>query len=221
MPGTNLTREEAAARAALVTVDTHDVELDVTTGPETFATTSTIRFTCSEPGAETFLDFVGASVESITSTAPSWTPRRLRRQPGAPPRPGRRERRRSRATGRYTNTGEGLHRFVDPVDDEVYLYSQFEVPDSRRMYPVFEQPDLKAGFRFTVTAPAHWQVVSNSPTPEPEPAGEGVATWRFERTPRHLQLHHRARGRPVRRGPRLGDDRAAARSRWASSAAAA
>ena len=69
------------------------------------------------------------------------------------------------ATGRYTNTGEGLHRFVDPVDDEVYLYSQFEVPDSRRMYPVFEQPDLKARFTFTVTAPAHWQVVSNSPTP--------------------------------------------------------
>ncbi len=79
------------------------------------------------------------------------------------------------ATGRYTNTGEGLHRFVDPVDDEVYLYSQFEVPDSRRMYPVFEQPDLKARFTFTVTAPAHWQVVSNSPTPQPEPAGDGHA----------------------------------------------
>ncbi len=86
------------------------------------------------------------------------------------------------ATGRYTNTGEGLHRFVDPVDDEVYLYSQFEVPDSRRMYPVFEQPDLKARFTFTVTAPAHWQVVSNSPTPQPEPAGEGIATWRFAPT---------------------------------------
>ena len=86
------------------------------------------------------------------------------------------------ATGRYTNTGEGLHRFVDPVDDEVYLYSQFEVPDSRRMYPVFEQPDLKARFTFTVTAPAHWQVVSNSPTPQPEPAAEGTATWRFAPT---------------------------------------
>ena len=87
------------------------------------------------------------------------------------------------ATGRYTNTGEGLHRFVDPVDDEVYLYSQFEVPDSRRMYPVFEQPDLKARFAFTVTAPAHWQVVSNSPTPQPEPAARGsVATWHFAPT---------------------------------------
>ncbi len=66
----------------------------------------------------------------------------------------------------------------------MYLYSQFEVPDSRRMYPVFEQPDLKAAFSFTVTAPAHWQVVSNSPTPDPRPAGEGTATWHFSPTPR-------------------------------------
>jgi aminopeptidase N len=82
----------------------------------------------------------------------------------------------------YTNTGEGLHRFVDPVDDEVYLYSQFEVPDSRRMFAVFEQPDLKATFAFTVTAPAEWEVVSNSPTPQPTDAGEGTKTWAFEPT---------------------------------------
>src|SRR5690606_4237941 len=86
----------------------------------------------------------------------------------------------------YTNTGEGLHRLVDPVDDEVYLYSQFEVADSRRVFAVFEQPDLKASFAFTVTAPAHWTVVSNSPTPEPQPASEGGSglTWAFEPTPR-------------------------------------
>ncbi|HEX2247907.1 MAG TPA: aminopeptidase N, partial [Arthrobacter sp.] len=89
----------------------------------------------------------------------------------------------------YMNTGEGLHRFVDPVDNEVYLYSQFEVPDSRRVFAVFEQPDLKAAFRFTVTAPSHWDVISNSPTPEPGAAGsieEGGAasTWDFEPTPR-------------------------------------
>ena len=76
------------------------------------------------------------------------------------------------ATGHYTNTGEGMHRFVDPVDGEVYLYSQFEVPDSRRVFPVFEQPDLKATFAFTVTTPAGWTVRSVSPTPEPVAAGE-------------------------------------------------
>ncbi|HMM93871.1 aminopeptidase N [Phycicoccus sp.] len=185
MPGTNLTRDEAATRSALVTVDTHDVVLDVTASAETFPTTSTIRFSCSTPGAETFLDFVGASVESITvngaelDPATHYADSRVRLT-------GLAEQNEVvvRATGRFTNTGEGLHRFVDPVDDEVYLYTQFEVPDSRRMYPVFEQPDLKAEFGFTVTAPAHWQVVSNSPTPQPLPAGKGTATWAFERTPR-------------------------------------
>ena len=59
---------------------------------------------------------------------------------------------------RYSNTGEGLHRFVDPVDDEVYLYSQFETADAKRMFACFDQPDLKATFDVTVTAPAHWEV---------------------------------------------------------------
>ena len=88
------------------------------------------------------------------------------------------------ASGKYTNTGEGLHRFVDPVDGEVYLYTQFEVPDSRRMFAVFEQPDLKATFSFNITAPAYWKVVSNSPTPEPHELREGVSVWNFEPTPR-------------------------------------
>ena len=62
---------------------------------------------------------------------------------------------------RYSNTGEGLHRFVDPVDDETYLYSQFETADAKRMFACFDQPDLKATFDIRVTAPKHWRVVSN------------------------------------------------------------
>jgi aminopeptidase N len=89
----------------------------------------------------------------------------------------------------YMNTGEGLHRFVDPVDHEVYLYTQFEVPDSRRMFAVFEQPDLKASFTFTFIAPSHWDIVSNSPTPVPVetiPGTDGGArsVWEFTPTPR-------------------------------------
>ncbi|MEO6789772.1 MAG: M1 family aminopeptidase, partial [Ornithinibacter sp.] len=185
MPGTNLTREEAAARAALISLDRHDVEIDVTTGPQTFSTRSTIHFSCTEPGAESFVDFIGASVEEIVVNGTMLDPSehvadgRVRLTALAADNVVT-----IAGTGRYSRTGEGLHRFVDPVDEEVYLYSQFEVPDSRRMYPVFEQPDLKATFTFTVTAPAHWQVVSNSPTPEPEPAGEGTATWAFARTGR-------------------------------------
>ena len=79
----------------------------------------------------------------------------------------------------YMNTGEGLHRFVDPVDSEVYLYTQFETADARRMYACFEQPDLKATFQLTVTAPEHWQVVSNYPG-----AKKSASVWEFEPTPR-------------------------------------
>src|SRR4030095_13656145 len=67
----------------------------------------------------------------------------------------------------YRHTGEGLHRFVDPVDGRIYCYSQFEVPDARRVYTTFEQPDLKAPYTFTVTAPSHWKVVSNAHSPHP------------------------------------------------------
>ncbi len=69
----------------------------------------------------------------------------------------------------YSNTGEGLHRFVDPVDNEVYLYSQFETADAKRMFACFDQPDLKATFDVTVTAPEHWQVISNGATASTEP----------------------------------------------------
>jgi aminopeptidase N len=183
MPGTNLTAVEAAARATLVSVTEQHVTLDLTTSDSTFATTSRIAFTCAHPGASTWIDFVGASIEKVTLNGvelpAAYEDGRVTIAGLAADNVLVIE-----ATGKYTNTGEGLHRFVDPVDDEVYLYSQFEVPDSRRMYPVFEQPDLKAEFTFTVTAPAHWQVVSNSPTPEPVAVREGVARWEFTPTER-------------------------------------
>ncbi|WP_076259089.1 aminopeptidase N [Intrasporangium flavum] len=189
MPGKNLTREEAAARAAVLRVDSYDVRLDLTTGPETFRTVTTARFACSEPGTDTFIDLIADSVERVTLNGADLDAAQLFADSRvALPGLAADNELTIEATGRYTNTGEGLHRFVDPVDNEVYLYTQFEVPDSRRMYAVFEQPDLKASFAFTVTAPAHWKIISNSPTPQPEPAGvaDGVekATWTFAPTPR-------------------------------------
>ncbi|WP_281964701.1 aminopeptidase N [Serinicoccus marinus] len=194
MPGTNLTRDEAAARSALIRCESYDVALDLTRGAETFATSSTVRFTCTSPGESTWIDFVGASVERVVlngtelDPATAWVDSRI-----ALPELKESNELVVEATGTYMNTGEGLHRFVDPADGEVYLYTQFEVPDSRRMYAVFEQPDLKATFAFTVTAPAHWQVISNEPTPEPTAVADGTdgqnddrgaATWAFPVTPR-------------------------------------
>ena len=189
MPGKNLTRDEARERAALLSVAAYDVALDLTTGPTTFRTRSTVTFAASVDGASTFIDLIVASVEQMTLNGESLDPAThfdgVRIQLPAL-RAGQNELTID-ATGVYMNTGEGLHRFVDPVDDEVYLYTQFEVADCRRMFAVFEQPDLKATYAFTVTAPAHWQVISNEPTPEPVATGmvEGVlsSTWTFAPTP--------------------------------------
>jgi aminopeptidase N len=184
VPGENLTRSEAEERAALVTVHDYDVVLDVTVGPEVFRSTTTVRFDATA-GASTFIDAITAAVHSVTLNGVELDPAEV--SDGVRiqlPDLAAQNELVVEATGRYMNTGEGLHRFVDPVDGEVYLYTQFEVPDSRRMFAVFEQPDLKAAFRFTLTAPAHWEVVSNSPTPEPVDTGEGAKTWAFEPTPR-------------------------------------
>src|SRR6195952_3566009 len=180
MPGENLTRVEAEERAALVQPSAYEVELDLTRGAEIFGSTTTVRFT-GTPGASTFIDAITRTVHSVTLNGASLDPAEV--SDGVRIRLSDLQAENELvvvADALYTNTGEGLHRFVDPVDDEVYLYTQFEVPDSRRMFAVFEQPDLKAVFTFTVTAPAQWEVVSNSPTPEPESIGDSKATWSFE-----------------------------------------
>nr|RZI34457.1 Aminopeptidase N [Cryobacterium sp. SO1] len=182
LPGENLTRIEAQERKALVSVTRYDVTLDLTTGPTTFASTTTVAFG-AVAGSSTFIDAITESVHSVTLNGVQLDP--------AAVSDGIRIQLENLqadnvltvvADAAYTNTGEGLHRFVDPVDNEVYLYSQFEVPDSRRVFAVFEQPDLKAVFNFTVTGPGAWQVISNSATPEPTDAGNGNKTWAFPPT---------------------------------------
>ncbi len=182
VPGENLTRAEAQERKALLQTQSYEVALDLTAGAETFRSTTRVRFSAT-PGATTFIDAVTHTVSSVTLNGIALDVAAVsdgvRIQLDALAADNVLE---VAAEFAYTNTGEGLHRFVDPVDGEVYLYSQFEVPDSRRVFAVFEQPDLKATFQFTVTAPADWQVVSNSPTPEPVAEGES-ATWSFSPTP--------------------------------------
>ena len=185
MPGENLTRIEAQERRGVIDTESYEVSLDLTKGAEVFGSRSVVRFTAT-PGSFTFIDLIARDVREISLNGEQLAPAEVFAES------------RISLTGLqeqnvlvvdadclYTNTGEGLHRFVDPVDDEVYLYSQFEVPDSRRVFAVFEQPDLKATFQFTVTAPDSWKVVSNSPTPEPINHDESnTATWGFAPTPR-------------------------------------
>lgn len=184
MPGENLTRKEAIERRNILEVQSYQVEIDLTQGPDVFGSTTRVHFSAKE-GSASFIDAITASVHSVVLNGevldPATVSDGIRIQL---PKLATENELVVVAQGKYTNTGEGLHRFVDPVDQEVYLYTQFEVPDSRRMFAVFEQPDLKATFSFNVTAPSYWKVISNSPTPEAHELRDGVSVWNFEPTPR-------------------------------------
>ncbi|MFF1916623.1 aminopeptidase N [Streptomyces sp. NPDC058239] len=183
MPGTNLTREEAQERARLLTVDAYEIDLDLSGAQEggTYRSVTTVRFDSAEAGAETFIDLVAPAVHEVELNGKSLDVAAVFRDSRIklPHLVAGSNELKVVADCSYTNTGEGLHRFVDPVDQQAYLYTQFEVPDARRVFASFEQPDLKATFRFTVKAPQGWTVVSNSPTPEPQDD-----VWSFEPTPR-------------------------------------
>ncbi|MEW2083762.1 aminopeptidase N [Streptomyces sp. NPDC005283] len=193
MPGTNLTREEAQQRARLLTVDSYEIDLDLSNaaqgsgdtpaegGEGTYRSVTTVRFESAEDGAETFIDLVAPAVHQVVLNGKELDVAAVFRDsrialPHLHAGPNELT---VVADCSYTNTGEGLHRFVDPVDQQAYLYTQFEVPDARRVFASFEQPDLKATFQFTVKAPEGWTVISNSPTPEPKDS-----VWHFEPTPR-------------------------------------
>ncbi|WP_431887277.1 aminopeptidase N [Nocardiopsis alba] len=181
----NLTRDEARGRARILSVDSYAVELDLTTGDETFRSTTTVRFSSSETGARTFIDLVAPKMHGATlngealDVAELFDGERL-----TLPSVAAENELTVVADAAYMRTGEGLHRFVDPVDDSVYLYSQFETADAHRMFTCFDQPDLKASFELTVYAPPSWEVVSNSaPDVEREAAGDERVRWHFPATP--------------------------------------
>ncbi|MEU0210533.1 aminopeptidase N [Streptomyces canus] len=185
MPGENLSRDEARERAALLSVDGYDVSLDLRSavgdqagdGPRTFRSVTTIRFRCNEPGATSFADLIAPSVTAVSLNGRDLDPGEVF--------DGSRIALDDLAADNelvvdaqcaYSRTGEGMHRFVDPEDGEVYLYTQYEPADSRRVFANFEQPDLKAPFRFEVRAPRGWVVWSNGVGSE----SDGV--WRFAET---------------------------------------
>jgi aminopeptidase N len=162
----NLTRDQAAERAALVTVDSYRIVLDLTDGTggpsdRTFRSVTTVQFDAL-PGADTVIDLAAETVRSATLNGRDLDVSAYNESTGIA-LTGLAERNIVvvDADCLYSHTGEGLHRFVDPVDNEVYLYSQFETADAKRMFACFDQPDLKATFDLSVTASQHWHVVSN------------------------------------------------------------
>ena len=184
MRSLNLTRADAAVRADLLEVESYEVEIDLTDGSGgpgagTFRSRTVVRFSCSRPGSETFIDLRSARIRSVTLNGRDLGTEDYDDEVGLT------------LTDlqsvnelvvdadlSYTSTGEGLHRMVDPVDGEVYLYTQFETADAKRVFACFDQPDLKARYTLTVTAPADWVVVANTLATE-TPADSGAVVHHF------------------------------------------
>ncbi|MYM19506.1 aminopeptidase N [Brevibacterium sp. 5221] len=185
---TNLTRSEARTRSDLLTVDRYEVDLDISGAEDpqerTFRSTSTVVFEAAA-AAPTFIDIIADSVSAIDVNGGALDPERAF--------DGARVRFESQAgrntvtiTARcaYSRSGEGMHRFFDPADDRVYLYTQYEPTDARRVFANFDQPDLKANFQFTVTAPESFVVLTNTEPAEQATTDSGAVERRFAATKR-------------------------------------
>ncbi|MFI1361564.1 aminopeptidase N [Streptomyces griseochromogenes] len=173
-----ITRDEAQLRAQLLDVHRYTIELDLTTGDETFGSRTVIRFGARSDG-DTFVELKPAELRSATLDGQPLDPESFHddRLPLRNLTAGEHELR-VEAVMRYSRTGEGMHRFTDPTDGETYVYTQHFLDDVQRVFAAFDQPDLKAVFDLTVTAPRGWSVLANGIT---EHLGEG--RWKAAPTP--------------------------------------
>lgn len=163
----HLTRDEAYARAELISIDSYEIELDLSHAANldeiSYPVTTTITFRADTSGADTFLNYLGASVESVILNGTALDVAEVVGSARiALPNLAAQNHVVIHSRSLYSRSGEGLHRFVDPVDEQVYLYSQFEPADARRVYPNMEQPDLKAAFIIRLVGDATWTLASNS-----------------------------------------------------------
>lgn len=173
-----LTRDEAQTRAGLLDVHRYTIELDLTTGDETFDSRTLIRFSARADG-DTFVEVRPAELHSVTLDGQPLDPEALdgNRLPLKNLTVGEHELR-VHAQMRYSRTGEGMHRFTDPTDGETYVYTQLFMEDVQRVFAAFDQPDLKAVFELSVRAPQDWTVLANGIT---EHTGDGL--WKAAATP--------------------------------------
>jgi aminopeptidase N len=180
----NLTRNEARDRAQLLEIESYRIELDLTGGKTTFRSETTVTFRAARPGASSFIDLTAPEVRDITLNGSQVSPANFTGDRIILDGLTSVNELRIVADCAYSRTGEGLHRFTDPVDKGVYLYSDLEPFDAHRIYACFDQPDLKARFEFTVICPDTWLVISNvAPDVSAAAAGPGAERWHFPPTP--------------------------------------
>jgi aminopeptidase N len=174
----NLTRTEAAVRSVLIDVSGYRLELDLDQGSTTFESTSAVRFRCATPGASTFLDVKPQLLHQVTLNGvdvdlTDFDGERIALNDLATENEVV-----VTATMRYSNDGQGLHRAVDPADDEHYVYGHSFLDAAPRVFACFDQPDLKAAYDVLVAAPLEWIVLGNGAATRVGPRTWSLATTR-------------------------------------------
>lgn len=183
-----LTETEARERAAAVSAVHYEISLDLGDGTGDYSGRARIRFACPRPGPGPglFLDFTGRDVDllRVNGAAADAAARTRHRIPIEA----------SLLRGEnvvevswrndFDRTGVGLHRFRDPEDGAIYLFTDFEPFNAHRVFPCFDQPDIKATYDLDVVAPDGWAVIASGEETAREAAGDGRSRRRFARLPR-------------------------------------
>ena len=177
-----LSQDEAEERARRVSHVSYEIQLDLSAGASSYRGDVTIRFQLAgeSSGGALFLDHRGGGIERIEVNGES-----LQHQPGryrialADDALGAQNVVRVVYEHEYDHTGDGLHQFIDPEDGSEYLYTNFEPYSAHRLFPCFDQPDLKATYALTADAPAHWELIANSAESEREDLEDGRLRRRF------------------------------------------
>ncbi len=178
-----LTREEAVARGARVGRVAYALELDLVAGSPTYRGAARLGFAVREPG-DLFLDFRGGSVDRLVVNGREVTPERPGHRillPAGVLRPTTEVE--VAWESEYDRGGDGFHHFVDPEDGAEYAYSNFEPFEAHRLFPCFDQPDVKGTYDVVVRAPADWAVIANGPPAAAATLPDGRREHRFAPTP--------------------------------------
>ncbi|NHX54691.1 aminopeptidase N [Corynebacterium striatum] len=180
MTSINLTREEANARSQMIDVKHYDVHLDLTDSETHFISTTVASFHVKQAGS-TFIDLRGEELLELRLNGAPLPTNAYEAKFGVPLSGLQVADYELKVVAKipYSHTGEGLHRFVDPADEKVYLYTQFETADAKRVFACFDQPNMKATYSLAFDAPADWTVITNGPT-QTTAGANGAQTWSTE-----------------------------------------
>ena len=183
-----LTQSEAEERASRVSHVTYDLSIALARGQEGYEGEVTVAFELKGEG-DIFLDFRGRDLTLLEVNGerieePSRSAYRLTIPAAALNAPnGARNRVRIVFANDYDHTGDGFHQFIDPEDGEKYLYTNFEPYEAHRLFPCFDQPDIKAEYTLTASAPEDWELITSSAERSREATGEGLLRRTYETTP--------------------------------------